>query len=146
MATHIDGSLRHMRNPVLKPIRYVFYRILTWKLRDARESTPVFVAELLTSMLLLINGLFVFMAVNAFHGRALLPLFKRSSMYAPVTLFFGASCLLMNWLWVENGRWQSIQTEFQKQNRLPHILFWCYLVVSVAAPIALAIALPREHG
>jgi hypothetical protein len=28
----------------LKPLRYVFYRILTWKLRDPRERTPVVVS------------------------------------------------------------------------------------------------------
>jgi hypothetical protein len=36
---------------LLMPVRSVFYRILAWKLRDSRESTPGLVAGLATTLL-----------------------------------------------------------------------------------------------
>jgi hypothetical protein len=88
---------------ILKPLRYVFYRILTWKIRDPRESTPVLVAGIATSVLLAFNCMLVAMVANALRGRPLLPHDKLSNGdYVAVGLAPIAMTGLMNVAWFAN--------------------------------------------
>ncbi len=75
---------------LFKPVRYVFYRILTWKLRDPRESTPVVAASLVTVLLLWVNLLCATMITNAVRGRLLLADFPGGRV--------GLSAFAVSWL------------------------------------------------
>ena len=130
---------------LLNPLKYVFYRILAWKLRDPRESTPVLVAALATVLLLLFNAVTATMLVNGFREQALLPDFPggRFGLSAVVLLFFVIGYNLMKSAWVENGRYHQLEREFQaidqRTDRVRNALFWTYLVVSILLPFLLSI-------
>jgi hypothetical protein len=53
---------------IIKPFRYVFYRILTWKLRDPRAASPAMVAGGATALLLFFNGVLVLMLTRGLRG------------------------------------------------------------------------------
>jgi hypothetical protein len=129
----------------LKPIRYVFYRILMWKLSDARESTPIFVACMATSLLLFCNVLAAFMVANVLGGRDVLPKQRLGNVaYGVVAILLLVSSWLMNSAWVADGRFAKLEKEFmsgtERRERVRIVLFWAYVILSLALPIALAIA------
>ena len=131
------------------PIRYVFYRLLMYKLRDPQENMPVLVACLVTTLLLLINGMSAWMIVN-FGRQPLLPPVDRLTFYAigmPVELL---AYLLMRAAWVDNGNLDRLSAEFQPQGRVSEqlraVLFWSYLCLTVALPIGLAIMHPHTSS
>jgi hypothetical protein len=65
---------------LLKPIRYVYYRVLIYKMRDTREVIPVMIAGYTTTLLLVFNCMLVVMTVMASRVRAgpLLPYIPRT--------------------------------------------------------------------
>ena len=129
---------------LLKPIRYVFYRILASKLRDSTESTPVLVAGTATSVLLGFNVLLIYMLVNCvWHGKPFPKGYNSNLVYALIVLSFLALNRMMTLAWVDNGKFDDLQREFAGGD--PHrkfvrsFLFWTYVVFSGAAPMVLAI-------
>src|SRR5258708_39681606 len=55
---------------IAKPLRYVFYRILTWKLRDSREALPVATAAFSLLVLLDANLLAPYLLLSHLTGRS----------------------------------------------------------------------------
>jgi len=55
---------------IVKPFRHVFYRILTWKLRDSREALPVATAAVIMLVLLDANLLAPYLLVSHLTGRS----------------------------------------------------------------------------
>jgi len=134
-----------LMNLILKPLRYVFYRILTWKMRDPRETTPVLVAGIGTSVLLFFNCMLAVMVVNALRGRPLLPQGRiGNGVYLAVALALIVTTGLMNAAWIDKGNFARLSKEFSSQQtehrRVRTLLFWAYVVLSGATPIVLAIA------
>jgi hypothetical protein len=135
---------------LLKPLRYVFYRILEWKLRDRREATPVLVAALATVLLLFLNVITATMLVNGFRGRLLLPNFPggRIGLSGVLLIAFYLGYNMMRLAWVENGRYDQLEREFQSTDTrigtFRTALFWSYLVLSVLVPFLLSIFWPRN--
>ena len=134
-----------MSDPVLKPVRYVFYRILSWKMHDSRETAPVLVAAIATTLLLLLNAMLIFMTINAALDREILPAAKRSSLFGPVAIILIASYFAMNSAWVANGRWNRLEAEFKASGRMLRTLFWCYIVLSIGAPFVFAVIWRSWH-
>jgi hypothetical protein len=100
-------------NPVFKPWRYVYFRILMWKLRDPRETTPVLVAGMATSVLLYLNGMLVLMVSNALRGRRLLPAEHLGNIgYAEFALALIATTALINLSWASDGKLARLSDEF----------------------------------
>jgi hypothetical protein len=119
----------------LKPRRYVFYRILKSKLRDPRETTPVLVACIATSLLLFLNLMLAVMVINVWRGVDLLPKMQRSySEYVLVALMLGVAVLLMYTAWVDDGKLAILSKEFSRDpadhNSKLDLLFWGYIVFS----------------
>lgn len=134
---------------LLRPLSYVFYRILAWKLRDPRESTPILIACLSTILLLFLNLLVVTMLVNGFRGHQLLPPFPggRVGLSTALLLSFAVGYSAMRAGWVENGRYSQLDKEFQSSDarveRRRTALFWTYITLSIALPFILSIFWPR---
>ena len=130
--------------PILKPIRYVFYRILAWKLRDRSENTPVLVAAIATSLLLFVNGLLALMVINDLSGRPLLPELHRGLVeYVTAAILLLTAAGVMNSVWVAKGNFERLQQEFRVTTRrredVRTILFWSYIVLSPMTPLVYAI-------
>jgi hypothetical protein len=136
---------------ILKPIRYVFYRILVWKLRDVREDTPVLVAGLGTSLLLFLNGILAFMVINDLSGRALLPELHRGLVeYLTAAILFLTAAGVMGSAWFVNRNFDPLQQEFgvttPTREHVRTVLFWSYIVLSAVAPLVYAILWHALHG
>ena len=136
---------------LLKPIRYLFYRLLTYKLRDARETTPVLVACLATTGLLLFNLMSATMVVSYLAGRQdLLPALGRWTLYAAIAVAAWLGYVAMRAAWVDNGNYARLVSEFQTRSQvretLRAALFWSYLLLTIALPISLAIVLPHSSA
>jgi hypothetical protein len=69
----------------------------------------------------------------------------RGGAYAIAGVIAFGFARLITYLWVENGRFDQLVQEFQSSSaarlRIRTILFWSYIVFSVAFPIAVAIFL-----
>ncbi len=134
---------------LLRPLRYVFFRILSWKLRDPRESTPVVVASLSTIILLFFNLMAFTMLVNGFTGHPLLPPLRGGRGAQSALLAF--CCIVgysaMRTAWVQNGGYFLLQREFHpgdsRLERRRTVLFWSYIALSVALPFLLSICWRR---
>jgi hypothetical protein len=129
---------------LFKPIRYVFYRILTWKLNDPRESTPVLVATLGTSLLLFTNALLILMLYDDYSGREFLPSLHRTPRtYGVVAVLLASLAWPMYSAWVAKGNFAKLQREFETGARSRSssrtIMFWSYIVLTVAVPLIYAI-------
>jgi hypothetical protein len=127
------------------PIRYVFYRILSWRLRDAHETTPVLVAALLTALVLYLNALFLLMVIRAIMHSELLPALPQNTvpLYAAGLVALVAWISLASGLWVNNGGYQALEHEFGASAGRPKgnhgtVLFWIYIAGSIIAPILMA--------
>jgi hypothetical protein len=135
---------------ITKPIRYVFYRILTWKLRDSREALPVATAAGILLVLLDANLLAPYLLVSHLTGRSTRwlsewPGIGRGGAYVLAGVMTFGFARLLAYLWVDAGRFDQLVKEFQSSSaarlRVRTILFWSYIVLSVAFPIAVAIFL-----
>jgi hypothetical protein len=136
---------------LLKPIRYVFYRTLASKLRDATEITPVLVACTSTSLFLGLNVLLVYMLVNCvWQGEPFPQGYNSNLLYPLIVASFLALNRMMTFAWVVDGKFDNLRREFAGGD--PHrksvrsILFWTYVVFSGAAPIVLAILWHKRHN
>ena len=130
---------------ILKPLRYVFFRVLAWKLRSPREPTPVLAASLVTCVLLFLNVLGLTMAINIVLGRhPVLPSFPggRAALGA---LFLGCALVAHNAMsaaWAEGEGYAQLLKEFERDPRRDRIrtaLFWIYVVAPIGLPLLLAI-------
>jgi len=135
---------------ITKPIRYVFYRILTWKLRDSREALPVATAAVILLVLLDANFLAPYVLLSHLTGRSTAWLsdwsgIGRGGAYVLAGVITLGFARFVTYLWVDNGGFDQLVHEFQSSSaarlRVRTILFWSYIVLSVAFPIAVAIFL-----
>jgi hypothetical protein len=135
---------------IAKPLRYVFYRILTWKLRDPRETLPVATAAVILLVLLDANFLAPYLLLSHLAGRSTTwlsdwPGIGRGGAYVLAGVITLGFARLVTYVWVDNGRFDQLVQEFQSSSaarlRVRTILFWSYIVLSVAFPIAVAIFL-----
>jgi hypothetical protein len=126
----------------LKPLRYVFYRILTSKLRDPSETTPVLVACIATSLLLFFNLMLADMIINAWRGVHLLAT-RSGFAYVLVAVMLAVAVRLMYAAWVDDGKLAILSEEFSRdpaeRNFTLDLLFWGYIVFSPISPIVFAI-------
>jgi hypothetical protein len=143
-------SPRSIAHIVSAPVRYVFYQILSWKLRDSREDTPVLVASLATSILLWFNAVAAVMVWNGLLGRnSLLPLpYTRLELYGGAAVLLVVAHLAMARIWVDNGNYAKLVEEFETANRRRRrvrlALFWSYIAVSALLPPCLVIFWPKS--
>ncbi len=135
---------------IAKPLRYVFYRILTWKLRDSREALPVATAAFSLLVLLDANLLAPYLLLSHLTGRSTArlsnwPGIGRGGAYVLAGVITLGFARLVTYVWVDNGRFDQLVMEFQSSSaaRLPvrTFLFWSYIALSVAFPIAVTIFL-----
>ena len=135
---------------IAKPLRYVFYRILTWKLRDSREALPVATAAVILLVLLDANFLAPYLLLSHLTGHSTSWLSEwlgigRGGAYVVAGVITLAFARLITYLWVDNGRLDQLVKEFQSNStarlRVRTILFWSYIVISGAFPISVAIFL-----
>jgi hypothetical protein len=137
-------------NPALKPVRYVFYRILSWKLKHGHDSNPVLGATLTMSGLLILNAMLVGEVVLTRSGR------EWPAVHRSLPLYFGAAGalllmhMIMYYAWVAKGRFGALQAEFDapgpRRQTVRSISFWSYVVLSVATPIVFAIIVGMIKG
>jgi hypothetical protein len=128
----------------LKPLRYVSYRILTWKLRDPSETTPILVACIATSVLLFFNLMLAVMVINVWRGIDLLPKMHRSNLeYVLVAAMLAVAVRLMYAAWIDEGKLAILSKEFSRdpaeRDSTLDLLFWGYIVFSVMSPLVFAI-------
>jgi hypothetical protein len=130
-------------NVITKPIRYVFYRVLKWKLTiSPADPTPVFTAVGVITLLLIFNLAAIQVVVNHLTGR---PLFGRptDADYMVIAAAFAAMYYLTNKFWVANGHWPELCGEFEQLEKTHGVLasffFWFYVTLSVASPIVLVL-------
>jgi hypothetical protein len=119
-------------NVITKPIRYVFYRVLKWKLTiSPADPTPVFTAVGVITLLLIFNLAAIQVVVNHLTG------------YMVIAAAFAAMYYLTNKFWVANGHWPELCGEFEQLEKTHGVLasffFWFYVTLSVASPIVLVL-------
>jgi hypothetical protein len=134
---------------LLKPLKYVFYRILAWKLRDKRESLPVLVAAGATVLLLFFNLIAAVMILNRLRGHDLLPDPPGGIDGLAVFLLFSLAVgyLAMRYAWLDKSGFVELRREFRsggpRTDALRSALFWTYIVASGALPFILSICWRR---
>lgn len=128
----------------MKPIEYVFYRALSWKLHDEDERFPFFAAVAMVAMLRSVNALSLTLVVEKIditHG--LLPMKPTARGLLGMALAGGLYGLL-RYLWIRDERYRVILNRFAGESRsmrMRHTVFmWTYIVISVCAPFAIVIA------
>lgn len=136
---------------LLTPLRYVFYRILAWKLREQRESLPVLVAVGITVILLFYNLLAIVMIVNRLRGKSLIPDLPggRIGLGISLVLSLAIAYLAMRSAWVENRGRVELEKFLARGTRgdpVRSLLFWTYIVVTMVAPFLLSILWRSETG
>jgi hypothetical protein len=143
------GVYRILMRKVLKPLRYVFFRVLMSKLRDPSEPLPILVASTVTLVLLLFNVMGLTMIINIVMGhRDLLPAFP-GGRPAMAVVFVGCALLAyhtMRSAWAQGTGYANLVKEFAPdphQDGIRTALFWSYVVVSGALPVLLAVFWPR---
>jgi hypothetical protein len=129
---------------ILKPLRYVFFRVLTSKLRDPYDPTPVLTASLVTILLLFGNAVGLTMIVNATMHRTLLPPFPGGHVALGGTILVTAVLghRAMSAAWVEGTGLANLAREFAPDPALERrrtVLFWSYVILSFGFPTALAV-------
>jgi hypothetical protein len=130
---------------VLKPIRYVYYRVLMWRLKDGRDRTPTVTASIAVSLLLFLNAMLIGEILLTRAGRPWPNIHRDLLTYASVS---GALVLLhtaMYFAWVANGRFEGLRQEFDTpspgRQKTRSILFWSYVILSVTVPYVFAIVI-----
>jgi hypothetical protein len=147
MLVHVGISLLEFApmHFLLRPLRYVFYRILEFKRRQP-GTVPVLVAAYLTVLLVMMNAAVLVMLVNGYRGMPLLP--TSPGRPPPSFAVLVLACLLggywvVNRMWVADRGYEKLQSEFSTIDRSlitrRNVLFWLYIVVSVLAPFILII-------
>jgi hypothetical protein len=136
---------------ILKPIRYVFYRILMWKLHDRTEQMPVLATAGVTTLLLFSNAILALMTFNDLSGRPPLPEVHRGLVeYVTGAILALAVAGVMNSAWVADGKFDQLQREFRVTTRTREnvrtVLFWGYIVFSAVTPFIYAILWPALHS
>jgi len=137
---------------LLRPMRYVFYRLLTWKLRDQRDSSPVLFASFATAILLSFNAMGVVIIVNIVRGyRPVLPDFPggREALALAAVAIGLLAYAAMSAAWVQDGKFSRLVEEFKPdpyRDRVRNILFWGYFVISIGLPVVLAVVYSIKPG
>jgi hypothetical protein len=113
-------------------------------MRDTHESTPVLVAGIATTVLLIFNLMLAVMVANSLRGLRPLPEARMGNVqYLTVVALLIVSVGLMSSAWVANGNFTKLQMEFAKgtphREAVRNILFWTYIILSAATPFAFAI-------
>ena len=146
--------------PLLKPLRYVLFRILRWKLKDSREATPFFAAGIIVALLVTLNAFVIVSVTQDIFGmtiislttlRALQALFPGSYLIAGL-LMAALGTLIVN-QWVPGHDMTALEDEFpQREARVERrwtIGFWAYVLGSTVGLIPLALIarliFPRAH-
>jgi hypothetical protein len=130
-------------NVITKPIRYVFYRVLKWKLTiTPADPTPMFTAVGIVTLLLIFNLAAIQVVINHLTSRSL---FGRPTEtdYILIVAAFAAMYYLTNKFWVANGYWSELCGEFEQLEKshgvLALLFFWFYVSLSIASPIVLVL-------
>jgi hypothetical protein len=137
---------------LLKPTRYVFYRLLTWKLRDLRDPSPVVFASFATFLLLFFNAIGMAIIVNIILGhRPVLGNFPGGRGALAVVVLGGGllAYAAMSAAWVQDGKFSRLVEEFRPDPRrdpVRNVLFWGYFVISIVLPIVLAVVYSIKPG
>lgn len=128
----------------MKPLEYVFYRALSWKLRDKDERFPLFASVAMVAMLLSVNVLTLILAaekVDVTHS--LLPTTPANRGLLGIAVLGGLYGLLRH-LWIRDERYRIILDRFSGESGLMRmrrtVCMWSYVVISVCAPFAISIA------
>jgi hypothetical protein len=139
---------------ISKPLRYVFYRILSWKLKDVSEALPVLASAGILFVLLganLVGAYFLVVNLTNRPGAWLTTMLENGSRgpdYVVTALAAFAFTRLVTYAWVDNGRLEKLIREFQSapadQERRRTILFWGYVLFSIAFPIIVIEFTPRS--
>jgi hypothetical protein len=130
----------------MKPLEYLFYRALSWKLRNPGERFPFFASVGMVAVLLSLNVLTLIVANDAVGREHSLPLplttpADRGWVGAAV---WGGLYVLLRSVWIHNGRYRAILDQFANEStsmRMRRTVYmWSYIVISVCAPFAMVIA------
>ena len=134
---------------LVRPIRYVYYRILVWKLHDPTESMPFLAAGSLVVMLLAVNSLLIVEIVVIVYGFGFPVIERDLRNYVFLGVVGLAAVGLMHSAWASGGRFAELEKEFGSATRRREIarsvLFWGYITLSAVAPLALAIVWHAVH-
>ena len=140
------SELMHL---LARPIRYIYYRILVWKLHDATESTPVLAAGVVVTAVLSLNLLLIVEIVSIVCELPFPVIQRDLQSYLLLGLAVLAVVGLMHSAWVSGGKFAELEKEFgsatRRRETVRSVLFWGYLTLSAVSPFALAIAWHAVH-
>ena len=127
----------------MKPLEYLFYRALTWKLRDKGERFPFFASVAIVAMLLSVNVATLVLAGEKVDVTHSWPVMTRGDRGLLGMAVWGGWCLLLRNRWVRDERSRAILDQFSGESRslrMRHTVFmWSYIVVSLCAPVAVVV-------
>jgi hypothetical protein len=128
-----------------KPVRYLFYRVLSWKLHDEHDLTPALTASLSTLLFLSINVMTVAMLWNWWLGREPLPTLPANRVALCLVVIASGAVVhrVLKRLWVDNGRYNKLVQEFETSDdtrrRVNSVILWSYIIGTAITPICVAI-------
>jgi hypothetical protein len=138
-----------LMNPLLKPVRFVFYQLLSSKLKDPTERTPILVASLTTALLLFFNAAGLMMLVNHMEHRTLVP---RLPGTRGLQVAVGITCGLVftqvtRRAWVDGQNFRRLENEFGATDgpaaKGPRLLFGAYVILTIVIPVAMFLCWSR---
>ena len=127
-----------------KPFRYIFYRIVAYRLSRPRVGSAVLSGSGTITVLLVLNLMTLRIVYGYVTGR---PGFGEPTA---VDYVLAVSVLWITWslasrFWVDNGHWGELVHEFGSEEpgrrRRNLVVIWCYVLVSWLAPFVLAVLL-----
>jgi hypothetical protein len=136
-------------NPLLKPVRFVFYQSLSSKLKDPTERMPILVASLTTALLLFFNAVGLMMLVNHLENRTLVPRLPGTrSLQVAVGIMCGlVFTQLTRRAWVDGQNFRRLENEFGAANgpaaKRPRLLFRAYVILTIVIPVAMVLCWSR---
>ena len=135
---------------MLKPLRYVFYRTLSWRRKHGRDRAAILEASISVSFLLFLNALLVGEIFITRSGRAWPIIHRDFPTYLGASGAFFLMYVAMYFAWVANGKVGNLQREFDApspgRQKARSLLFWSYVILSAITPIAFAVVVGMKRG
>jgi hypothetical protein len=132
----------------MRSLCYLFYRILHRKQADKRERSPLHVATMSVAVLLYLNVLSLLLLSELATHRLWLTTIGRGPRSSLALIVGIALYLIVQRLCVNRNGSVYNEKAFTSESPMDHqrrtILMWCYIFVTVAAPIVLVVIISNK--
>jgi hypothetical protein len=133
----------------MHPFRYIFRRVLVYRMSMPRETDPALRALIATTVLVMIPLICAVALIMDLEGLSDRMGNGLGALLVWLVPLIGAVMFVQYRLWVADGRWVKIAAqepdESPAQRRFRSILIWCYVAVTAAMMPAAGILVHRAQ-